>query len=232
MKEGSLLEARDVVKIYKNGAKELRVLKGIDIKIKRGEFVSILGPSAAGKSPLLHILGGLDEPTDGVVLLEGENIYKLSDKRRAEVRNKKIGFVFQFYHLLPEFSAFENIMLPAFISAKRKAQSAGAKERAMELLELVGLKDRIGHKPNQLSGGEQQRVAVVRALVNAPELLLCDEPTGNLDSESGKGLIGLLDKLHKERQTTIVVVTHEDQIAKKADRVLYMKDGKLQENVV
>jgi len=223
-----MLEARNIHKTYKNGAKELHVLKGIDIKIEKGEFISIFGPSGAGKSTLLHILGGLDEPTGGEIFLDGEDIYKLSDKKKAEIRNKTIGFMFQFYHLLPEFTALENVTLPALIKDSQWSMVNGQFEKGRELLELVGLKDRIKHKPSQLSGGEQQRVAIARAIVNAPQFLLCDEPTGNLDSESGKGIIELLERLNKENNTSVVVVTHEDQIAKKAHKVFRIKDGKIQ----
>lgn len=218
-----MLEAINIHKIYKTGSKELHVLKGIDLKVEKGEFVSILGPSGAGKSTLLHILGGLDEPTEGSVIFDNEDIYQLSDRKRARLRNKKIGFVFQFYHLLPEFSALENVAMPGLIGRK----AAGIKPGTAELLELVGLKDRMRHRPGELSGGEQQRAAIARALVNGPELLLCDEPTGNLDSGTGQAIIELMYKLNKEKKTTVVVVTHEEAIAKKADKVVNIKDGNL-----
>lgn len=218
-----MLEAINVHKVYRNGAKELHVLKHINLKIAEGEFVSILGPSGAGKSTLLHILGGLDEPTEGSVILDDEDIYKLGDRKRAALRNKKIGFVFQSYHLLSEFSALENVAMPGFIG--RRTMDDG--RRTKELLELVGLKDRMHHRPGELSGGEQQRAAIARALVNEPELLLCDEPTGNLDSATGQGIIELLYKLNKEKKTTVVVVTHEEAIAEKADKVVNIKDGEI-----
>ncbi len=218
-----MLEAINIHKTYRNGARELHVLKGIDLKIEKGEFVSILGPSGAGKSTLLHILGGLDEPTEGRVIFDNEDIYKLGDRKRAGLRNKKIGFVFQFYHLLSEFSALENVAMPGLIGRK----AADIRPRTAELLELVGLKDRMHHKPGELSGGEQQRTAIARALVNGPELLLCDEPTGNLDSATGQGIIELLYKLNKEEKTTVVVVTHEEAIAEKAGKVVNIKDGRL-----
>ena len=224
------MQAINVHKTYRNGARELRVLKGIDLKIEKGKFVSILGPSGAGKSTLLHILGGLDEPTEGSVIFDNEDIYKLGDRKRAGLRNKKIGFAFQFYHLLPEFCALENVMLPALIKGKRQCRGVwpyAPTEDAQRLLELVGLKDRMYHRPGELSGGEQQRTAIARALVNEPELLLCDEPTGNLDSATGQGIIELLHKLNREKKTTIVVVTHEEGIAAKADKVVNIKDGEI-----
>jgi len=223
-----MLEATGVTKVYKTGSKDLQVLKGIDLKIEKGKFVSIFGPSGAGKSTLLHILGGLDEPTQGSVILDKQDVYKLSDKKRAQIRNKEIGFVFQFYYLLREFSALENVMMPALIKTGTRDKGQGARDKAKELLGVVGLQDRADHRPNQLSGGEQQRVAIARALMNNPALLLCDEPTGNLDSDSGKGIIDLLSKLNKEMGSTIVVVTHEEEIARTANAVLFIKDGRFQ----
>ena len=223
-----MLEATGVTKVYKTGSKDLQVLKGIDLKIEKGKFVSIFGPSGAGKSTLLHILGGLGEPTQGSVILDKQDVYKLSDKKRAQIRNKEIGFVFQFYYLLREFSALENVMMPALIKTGTRDKGQGARDKAKELLGVVGLQDRADHRPNQLSGGEQQRVAIARALMNNPALLLCDEPTGNLDSDSGKGIIDLLSKLNKEMGSTIVVVTHEEEIARTANAVLFIKDGRFQ----
>ncbi|MBI4335563.1 MAG: ABC transporter ATP-binding protein, partial [Candidatus Omnitrophica bacterium] len=186
----------------------------------------------AGKSTLLHILGGLDEPTGGRVLINDEDMYGLSGAKRALIRNRKIGFVFQFYHLLPEFTALENVMLPAMIGAKRRRgdgpAAAPARENAARVLEMVGLGHRMSHRPGQLSGGEQQRAAIARALINEPLLLLCDEPTGNLDSVSGREIVDLLSRLNVEMKRTVVVVTHEEDISKRTDRVLYMRDGKLQ----
>jgi lipoprotein-releasing system ATP-binding protein len=173
-------------------------------------------------------LGGLDEPTEGSVIFDGEDIYKLSGAKRAVVRNKKIGFVFQSYHLLPEFSALENVAMPALI--KNRSQVSGLRSQAEQLLEMVSLKDRMHHRPSELSGGEQQRTAIARALVNSPGLLLCDEPTGNLDSGTGGGIIELLYKLNREHKATVVVVTHEEAIAKKAGKVVNIKDGVISES--
>jgi len=222
-----VLEAKNIRKGYKNGVKELHVLKGIDIKVEEGEFISVFGPSGAGKSTLLHILGGLDRPTDGTVFLDGKDIYKLSEKEKAWTRNTKIGFVFQFYHLLPDFTVLENVMMPLCIGKKGVGEEGQKKSRAKDILDLVALTDRLDHKPPQLSGGEKQRVAIARAVVNRPRLLLCDEPTGNLDSESGKQIIELLDELNKKNRTTVIVVTHEEKIAQRADRVFRIKDGKI-----
>jgi len=219
-----MIEAKGLRKIYKNDAKELEVLKGIDLKIKESEVVAVLGPSGAGKSTLLHILGGLDTPTSGEVFVNGIDIYALGDMQRAGVRNKKIGFVFQFYHLLPEFDALENVLLPLIIKGEG---AQGRRERGVELLKSVGLEERMNHRPGQLSGGEQQRVAIARALINEPELLLCDEPTGNLDSATGGKIIELLWELNKSRKMTLIIVTHDAQIAKDAKRVLHIRDGRI-----
>ena len=219
-----MIDASGLRKIYSNGSRELAVLKGIDLKVKRSEVLAVLGPSGAGKSTLLHILGGLDLPTAGKVLVDGVDIYSLGDKERSDIRNRKIGFVFQFYHLLPEFDALENVLLPLLIKGMGGKNS---RDRGVELLKAVGLENRMSHKPGQLSGGEQQRVAIARALMNEPELLLCDEPTGNLDSETGKNIIDLLWELNKSRKMTLMIVTHDAQIAKGAGRVLQIRDGKI-----
>ena len=219
-----MIEAKGLRKIYRNGAKELEVLKGIDLKVEKSEVLAVLGPSGAGKSTLLHLLGGLDSPTAGEILINGVDIYSLGDMERARIRNRKIGFVFQFYHLLPEFNALENVMLPLLIKGE---DGKNRRDRGVELLRSVGLEGRMSHRPSQLSGGELQRVAIARALINDPELLLCDEPTGNLDSETGKNIIELLWELNKSRKMTLMVVTHDAQIAKDAKRVLYIRDGKI-----
>ncbi len=219
-----LLEAIDIHKIYNDAKKPLPVLKGITLRIERGKFVVIVGPSGAGKSTLLHILGGLDSPSSGKVIFQGENIYNLADKELAGIRNRKIGFVFQFYHLLSEFTALENVLLPGLI---RNEKGGKAKESAMELLTQAGLGERINHFPSQLSGGEKQRVAVARGLINSPSLLLCDEPTGNLDSIAGEGIISLIKEMNIRNKMTVVLVTHNLELARLADKVYHLRDGLL-----
>ena len=221
-----ILEASNIKRSYKQSTGRLEVLKGIDLKVNEGEVTAVVGPSGAGKSTLLHILGGLDSPSEGRVQLDGDDLYKINDRKRARVRNEKIGFIFQFYHLLPEFSALENVCLPLLV--KEDAQDMKrAKARGVELLTKVGLKDRLLHKPNELSGGEQQRVAIARALINEPKIIFCDEPTGNLDSQTGEEIINLLLSLNKENKQTLVVVTHDEELARLSGRVVHMRDGKL-----
>lgn len=219
-----MLRAENLYKIYKDGKINLEVLKGINLEIKKGELLCIIGPSGAGKSTLLHLLGGLDEPSKGRVLFEGKDLYSLAEEQRAKIRNKKIGFVFQFYHLLPEFSALENVLLPALIDA---TLNSCANEKARDLLRLVGLESRMTHKPTQLSGGEQQRVAIARTLINDPDIIFCDEPTGNLDSERGAQITELLHKLNQEQGKTLIIVSHEEKIARIANRIVHIRDGKL-----
>jgi len=221
-----ILEAFNINKSYFRSNNALHVLKGIDLKIEEGDIVSVVGPSGAGKSTLLHVLGGLDRPDQGTVHLDGENIYDLKDVARAKIRNSKVGFVFQFYHLLPEFSALENVLLPAMIQMRQgtKKQFEG---QGLDILEKVGLKERVHHKPYQLSGGEQQRVAIARALINKPRIVFCDEPTGNLDSQSGQGIIHLLMDLNKRNNQALVIVTHDEHIAERSHRTIHIKDGEL-----
>lgn len=221
-----MLEVMGVHKTYQQVDHALHILRGIDLQIKEGEVVSIVGPSGAGKSTLLHIMGGLDHPNQGGVILDGDNVYQLNDGARAKMRNSKVGFVFQFYHLLAEFTALENVILPAFIK-EGTVRIKKAQRKGEELLKRVGLQKRIGHKPSQLSGGEQQRVAIARALINEPKVVFCDEPTGNLDSESGQEIIKLLINLNKENKQTLVIVTHDDNIAQQSHRKILMRDGKL-----
>jgi len=203
---------------------DLKVLKGVNLNIKEGEFVSIVGASGAGKTTLLQIIGTLENPTSGKIIIDGTDITSLSDKELSNFRNENIGFVFQFHNLLTEFTALENVCLPAFISAKNRNET---EERAKELLNLLNMGHRLDHKPNELSGGEQQRVAVARALINNPSIILADEPSGNLDSENAKSLHELLQKLNKDLNFTIVVVTHNDKLANITDRKLEIKDGKI-----
>jgi len=224
----SLLQAIDIYKEYSNGERILPVLQRINLSVEKGEIVVIVGASGAGKSTLLHILGILDTPTSGAVVYKGINLNTLSTKKQAGMRNRIFGFVFQFYHLLPDFTALENVLLPGLIGggfSKRKTEKKNYTSRAISLLERVGLGDRLTHKPSQLSGGERQRVAIVRALVNNPELLLCDEPTGNLDTKTGHEIRELIWDLNKTSNQTVVIVTHDEEIAKHAGRVVRIVDG-------
>ncbi|MCI1279261.1 MAG: ABC transporter ATP-binding protein [Nitrospira sp.] len=215
----------DVVDLYKSfpmGGRELVVLNNINLHIKRGELITIMGASGAGKSTLLQILGTLDRPTKGTVSFDGQDLFQLTEQQQAEFRNRRVGFVFQFHHLLPEFSALENACLPAMIQKRDMADVVG---EATKLLSEVGLADRLHHKPGELSGGEQQRVSVARALMQQPDLVLADEPTGNLDSHTGEALFALLRQLNRSRGTTFVIVTHNDKLSSQADRIVSMQDG-------
>ncbi len=219
----NIVEVNGICKSYRDSASNLEVLKDINFTVGKGEFLAIQGPSGAGKSTLLHILGGLDNPTKGDVYFEGDSIYDLSEDARAAFRNRKVGFVFQFFHLLPELSALENVLLPSILKSwwERKNNLAAA----LKLLERLGLSERLGHRPQALSGGEQQRVAIARALINRPQLLLCDEPTGNLDSENGENILRLLTELNQREKITVLMVTHDKDIAKGAGRIIHLKDG-------
>jgi lipoprotein-releasing system ATP-binding protein len=214
----TIIEVTNVTKTY--GA--LKVLKGVDLKVGRGEVVSIVGASGAGKTTLLQIIGTLDKPDGGKLAINQTDVFSLGDKKLSAFRNKNIGFVFQFHHLLPEFTALENVCIPAYIG---KTSKADAEKRAKELLGFLGLSQRMEHKPAELSGGEQQRVAVARALINNPEVILADEPSGNLDSNTAKDLHNLFFTLRKEFNQTFVIVTHNDELANMADRKLVMRDG-------
>jgi len=223
-----MLRADNLHKVYKDGKKELHVLKGVSLELRKDEVVAIVGPSGAGKSTLLHILGGIDKPSSGRVFLDNSDFYSMDDANRARFRNQKIGFVFQFYHLLPDFTALENVMLPGLIKASSfRKKPSGIKNIAETLLEDVGLQKRMHHRPGELSGGEQQRVAIARALINNPKMLLCDEPTGNLDSEMGLEILSILFNLNKKHKTLVVIVTHDEEIARRTGRVVEMKDGKI-----
>ncbi len=213
-----MIKVNGIHKSYGN----LHVLKGVDLEIGKAEIVSIVGKSGAGKTTLLHILGTLDQADKGELLFDGENISKYNTKQLAAFRNKKIGFVFQFHHLLPEFTALENVCIPAYI---QKTPQGKAEKRAKELLDYLGLADRISHKPTELSGGEQQRVAVARALMNQPAIVFADEPSGNLDSVSSQELHQLLFDLRRDFQQTFVIVTHNETLATMSDRTLVMNDG-------
>ncbi|MCK5225370.1 MAG: ABC transporter ATP-binding protein [Planctomycetes bacterium] len=232
-KENFILQAAELYKTYRLGKANVDVLKGVDLTINKGEFIAIVGASGSGKSTLLHILGTLDRSDKGEVSFAGQNLAKLKMRKLNKFRNKTIGFVFQFYHLLDELTVLENVLIPAMAQKSvfgwlfsRKT----AKNRAKELLARFGLAGRIGHKPYQLSGGERQRVAIARALMNEPELLLADEPTGNLDSETGNGILKVFETLNKAGQT-IVMVTHDEKIARRAGRIITLVDGKIENNV-
>jgi ABC-type lipoprotein export system ATPase subunit len=228
-KDGFIIEAQGIYKTYRMGAAQVQVLKGADIAVKKGEFVAIVGASGSGKSTLLHILGALDRPDKGVVRFEGRDLSGMSGGELNEYRNKMIGFVFQFYHLLDELNVLENVILPAMVPAGIigwMSKRVGVKRRGRELLEAVGLGERATHKPYQLSGGERQRAAIARALVNEPRLLLADEPTGNLDSATGNGILELLERLNRAGQT-IVMVTHDERVAKRAGRTITLADGRV-----
>ena len=214
-----MLSTNNLSKSYGN----LHILKGVSIEVKKGEIVSIVGASGAGKSTLLHIIGTLDTPNSGKVVIDNVDVFSLSSKKLAQFRNQKIGFVFQFHHLLPEFSALENVMMPALIN---NVSTKEAQRKATSLLEMLQLSDRLHHKPAELSGGEQQRVAIARSLTNDPAIVLADEPTGNLDSKNSLIIFEMLNKLRIELQQTFILVTHNDELAKQSDRVFRMADGK------
>ena len=219
-----LISGRGIHKTYSLGKRSLEVLRGVDVSLERGEFLALRGASGAGKSTLLHLLGGLDSPTKGEVLFQGQNLSELSRRELARMRNKHVGFIFQFYYLLPELDALENVCLPARMA---RISASKAEIRGRDLLARVGLKERMEHKPYELSGGEQQRVAIARALMNEPQLILADEPTGNLDSHTGEEIIELLCSLRTEKQTTLVVATHDAKVAARAPRIIELLDGEV-----
>lgn len=218
------LQATDICKSYTVGSRQLNVLKGIDLTVTKGEILAVIGPSGAGKSTLLHILGALDRPDRGRVILAGQPIFQLSDLQLAQIRNQHIGFVFQFHHLLPEFSALENVMMPGLIARRERTH---LKKQAKALLNRVGLSQREDHRPNELSGGEQQRVAVARALVNDPQLVLADEPSGNLDQHTSQALHDLLWDLSRTDLRSFIIVTHDPRLAERADRTVELIDGQI-----
>jgi lipoprotein-releasing system ATP-binding protein len=219
-----LLTGKNLHKTYSLGRRELAVLRGVDVQLRRGDFLALRGASGAGKSTLLHLLGGLDTPSVGEVWLEDRNLTRLSSRELARLRNSRIGFIFQAYYLLPELDALENVCLPARMARKSASETEA---RGRDLLTRVGLAERMEHKPYELSGGEQQRVAIARALINEPELILADEPTGNLDSHTGEEIIDLLCTLRTEKKTTLVIATHDAKVAARAPAVLILVDGQI-----
>lgn len=215
-----MIELKDIRKIYYMGKIEVPALRGVDLNIDRGEFVALMGPSGSGKSTLLNMMGLLDSPTSGNIFIDGADVSSLNENERADFRLRKLGFVFQFFSLLMELSALENVALPMIMDNRKY-------DRAASLLELVGLGDRANHTPNELSGGQQQRVAIARALANEPAILLADEPTANLDTESSNQIVGLFRELNEQRGQTIIMVTHEPDLGEKADRIVRLKDGRV-----
>jgi len=228
MDTSATLSLRDVVKTYVMGAEKVHALRGVSLDIRRNEYVAIMGPSGSGKSTLMNVIGCLDVPTSGTYELEGQMVADMSESQLAEIRNRRIGFVFQTFNLIPRADIFHNVELPLIYGGVRRSER---RRRAEEAIERVGLSDRMKHKPNELSGGQRQRVAIARALVFNPSIILADEPTGNLDSKTGDEIMSVLDELHAAGQT-IILVTHEDYIARHAQRVIRLKDGRIESDVL
>jgi len=222
----AILEVKDIKKSYYLGKIQVPALRGVSFEVKQGEFLAIFGPSGSGKSTLLHLMGGLDRPDQGEILIDGANLQKLHDNELAELRLKKIGFVFQFFNLLPRLTALRNVELPLTVAGLSEKETL---EKAREMLKLMGLGARVDHKPSELSGGEQQRVAMARALINDPKIVLADEPTGNLDTKTGWELVELMQRLNKEKGQTFVMITHDPHIAETADRMIHLRDGLIEE---
>jgi putative ABC transport system ATP-binding protein len=220
--QGSIIQLKSVSRIYKMGKENVTALDDVNLEIDEGEFVAIMGPSGSGKSTLANVIGGLDKINSGTLIVDNQELTKLNDKNLSEYRNKKIGFVFQAFNLIPTFTAQENVTLPLIITG---VSSKIRKEKAYECLKIVGLENRINHKPSELSGGERQRVSIARALINDPKIIIADEPTGNLDSKKSAEIISILKKLNTNKKITVIVITHDPNVAKEADRTLNMQDG-------
>jgi putative ABC transport system ATP-binding protein len=223
-----MIELEDITKVYQMGEVEVHALRGVSLEMKRGEWVSVMGPSGSGKSTLMHLIGCLDTPTSGRYTLDGMDVSKMDDNALAEIRNRRIGFVFQTFNLLPRVDALNQVTLPLQYARNGRGDNhAVRREKALEALDMVGLGGRTGHRPTELSGGEQQRVAIARALINEPSIILADEPTGNLDSKAGAQVMEILRRLHEERGISVIVVTHDEEIAAVAERIIRLHDGRI-----
>jgi putative ABC transport system ATP-binding protein len=223
-----VMQVSDITKVYRLGEIDVHALRGVSLSVQRGEFLAIMGPSGSGKSTLMNMIGCLDQPTSGTYLIEGVDVSKLDDDQLADIRNQRIGFIFQTFNLLSRTTALQNVELPLVYSRER----SNRRQRALEALERVGLGDRVNHRPNELSGGQQQRVAIARALVNQPSILLADEPTGNLDSASGREIMGILQSLNRDQSITVIMVTHDPNVARYTDRIVRLRDGQIVEEEI